>query len=96
MNKGKILVFAVFGAAVVMLFTTKKGKKIREELADSAGDWGDKLSELAEKASCTAKDLTKLISKEVGGLSDDARKRIATILEEGTTSAKKVKKAATS
>ena len=96
MNTGKLLVFAVFGAAVVMLFTTEKGKKIREELADSAGDWGEKLSELAEKASVTAKDLKKLISKEVGGLSDDARERIAAIIEEGTTSAKKVKKAATS
>jgi len=95
MNTGKLLVFAAFGAAVVLLFTTEKGKKIREELADSAEDWGEKLSELAEKAACSAKDLKKLVSKEVSGLSDDARSRIAAIIDESSKTAKKVKDAAT-
>jgi gas vesicle protein len=94
MSKGKILVFAVFGAAVVMLFTTKQGKKIREELADS--DWADTLNELAKKANCTAKDLKKLVSEKIVDLSDEARERIATIIDEGTKGANKVKKAATS
>ena len=94
MSTGKLLVFAAFGAAIVMLFTTERGKKIREELADS--EWGERLSDLAEKASCTAKDLKKLIAKEVSGLSDEARARIAAILDEGASGAKKVKKAATS
>ena len=92
----KLLVFALFGAAVVMLFTTDKGKEIREEMADKAEDWGEKLSELAEKASCTAKDLKKLVSKEVGGLTDEARERIAAIIDEGSKGAKKLKKTAES
>ncbi len=91
----KLLVFALFGAAVVMLFTTEKGKEIREELADSAGDWSDKLGELAEKASCSAKDLKKLVSKEVSGLTSEARERIAAIIDEGTKGAKKLKDTAT-
>ena len=91
----KLLVFALFGAAVVMLFTTEKGKEIREELADSAGDWSDKLSELAEKASCSAKDLKQLVSKEVSGLTTEARERIAAIIDEGTKAAKKMKDTAT-
>jgi gas vesicle protein len=92
----KLLVFALFGAAVVLLFTTDKGKEIREDIADSAEDWGDKLSELAEKASCSAKDLKNLVSKQVSGLTDEARDRIAAIIDEGSKSAKKMKKTAES
>jgi gas vesicle protein len=92
MNTGKFIVFAAFAAAAILLFTTDKGKEIREELSDAAEDWGDKFSELAEKATCTAKDLQKLVAKEVAGLTDDARERIAAIIEEGTKSAKKLKK----
>jgi gas vesicle protein len=91
----RLLVFALFGAAVVMLFSTDKGKKIREELADAAGDWSDKLGELTEKAVCSADDLRKYVSKEVSGLSEDARERIAAIIDEGAKSAKKLKKTAT-
>ena len=92
----KFLVFAAFAAAGILLFTTDKGKEIREDLSDAAEDWGEKLSELAEKATCTAKDLKKLVSKEVAGLSEEARDRIAAIIDEGTKGAKKLGKAANS
>ena len=78
-----------------MLFTTDKGKELREDMADAAEDWGEKLSEIAEKASCSAKDLKKLVSKQVSGLSDEARERIAAIIEEGSKGAKKVSNAVT-
>lgn len=96
MNSGKFLALAAFGAAAVLLFTTDKGKQIREEISDKAEDWGEKLSELADKAMCSASDLKKLVSKEVSGLSDEARERIAAIIDEGSKSAKKLKKAAES
>jgi gas vesicle protein len=92
MNSGKLLVLAAFAGAALFLFTTDKGKEIREELGDAAGDWGDKLSDLAEKASCSAKDLKKLVSREVAGLSEEARARIAAIIDEGTKMAKGMKK----
>jgi hypothetical protein len=92
MNSGKLLVFAAFAGAALFLFTTDKGKEIREELGDAAGDWGEKLSDLAEKASCSAKDLKKLVSREVAGLSEEARTRIAAIIDEGTKAAKGMKK----
>lgn len=93
---GKVIALAAFAGAAFFLFATDKGKEIREEIGDTAGDWSDKLSELAEKASCSAKDLKKLVSREVSGLSDEARERIAAIIDEGTKSAKKMKKAAES
>ena len=96
MNTGKLLVFAAFSAAVILLFTTEKGKEIREEIADKADDWGDKFSDLAEKATSSAKDLKKMLSKEIAGLSDDARERISDIIDESTSSAKKLKKATAS
>ena len=92
MNSGKLLVFAAFAGAALFLFTTDKGKKIREDLGDAAEDWGATLSDLAEKASCSAKDLKKLVSREVSGLSEEARTRIAAILDEGTKVAKSMRK----
>lgn len=96
MNSGKFLALAAFGAAAILLFTTDKGKEIREEIADKAEDWGEKLGEIADKAVCSAGDLKKLVSKEVSGLSEEARERISAIIDEGSKRAKKLKKAAES
>lgn len=94
MNSGKLLALAAFGAGIALLFTTKRGKELRKELADAAEDFGGTLSELAEKASVSAKDLQKLVSKEISGLSDEARERISAILDESAKSGKKLKKLA--
>ncbi len=94
MNSGKVLALAAFGAAIALLFTTKRGKELRKDIADAAEDWGGTLSELAEKATVSAKDLQKLVSKEISGLSDDARERISAILDEGAKGGKKLKKLA--
>lgn len=91
---GKLLVFAAFGAAIVLLFTTERGKEIREELEDAAGEIGDTFGELVDTVTASASDLRKLVSKEVSGLSADARERIAAIIDEGTGAAKKLKKTA--
>lgn len=94
MNIGRILVLAAFAGAIVALFTTEKGKELREDIGDAAEDWGSKLSDLAEKASCSVSDLQKLVAKEVSGLSDTARERIMSIIDESVKTGKKVKKAA--
>jgi gas vesicle protein len=94
MNSGKVLALAAFGAAIALLFTTKRGKELRKDMANAAEDWGETLGELAEKATVSAKDLKKLVSKEISGLSDEARERISTILDEGGKSGKKLKKLA--
>jgi len=96
MKTGKFLALAAFTGAAILLLRTNKGKKIRKELMDAAGDWSESFSELAEKASCTAKDLQKMVSKQIAGLSDDARERIATIIDEGSKSANKLRKSAAS
>ena len=94
MNIGKLIVLAAFAGAIVALFTTEKGKEIREDLEDTAEDWGETLSKLIEKASCSANDLQKLVSKEITGLTSDARERIMAIIEESISTGKKMKKAA--
>jgi gas vesicle protein len=94
MNIGKILVLAAFAGAVVALFTTDKGKEIREDLQDAAGDWSDSLSDLIEKATCTVDDLQKLVSKEIAGLSKDAREHIQSIIDDSIKTGKKMHKAA--
>ena len=53
MNIGKLLVLAAFAGAIVALFATERGKEIREDLEDTAEDWGDALSKVIEKASCS-------------------------------------------
>lgn len=95
MNIGKIIVLAAFAGAIVALFTTDKGKELRDDIQDAAGDWSDSLSDLLDKASCTVDDLKQMVSKEIAGLSKDAREHIQSIIEESVKSGKKMKQTAT-
>ncbi|RYE25779.1 MAG: hypothetical protein EOP51_02855 [Sphingobacteriales bacterium] len=99
MKTSRLLLIAAAGGAIALLLTTKKGKKITSDIADNASDWkdafmklatdyGDKLSQYGGKLN----NLKNLVSNEIEGLSDDAREKIAGILEEGASSANKVKR----
>jgi gas vesicle protein len=92
MNTGKVIVLAAFTGAVIALFTTDKGKKIRKDIADTAEDWSDTLTDLLDKASCSIKDLQKIMSKEIAGLAEDTRQRIMAIIEESMAGGKKTGK----
>lgn len=90
--KTSLLVLGALGAtAVTLLFTTKKGKAIRSDIANNVGDWKNQLKKLARSTGSEVSDLQKLVSKEVQGLGEDARHRILTILEEGGSTMKNVK-----
>lgn len=92
MSKGKIVALAAIGVAVVLLMSTDKGKKIRKQIAEASEDWGETFGELADKAVCSAKDLKRIVSREVKGLSADAREKISGIIDEGSKRAKKMRK----
>ena len=89
--KTKYLVFIAIGAAVGLLLASDKGEEICEELAENAKKWKKKLDKLASNAGDQVSDLKKLVSKEIEGLGSDARDRILSILDEGTSTAKNVK-----
>lgn len=99
MKTSRLLLIAAAGGAIALLLTTKKGKKITSDLADNAGEWKDAFLKLAtEYGDKVAKmggnklnSLKNLVSNEVEGLSEEARQKISSILDEGANSAKKVK-----
>lgn len=96
MKLAPILALACIGTAVVLLFTTDKGKKIREDIMDEAEEWGEKLGKLAEDTGVNIKDMQKRLKKELVTLSDDAKEKILSILDEGGKKAKNVKDMAAS
>lgn len=96
MNNLKYALFAGLGVATLLLLTTDRGKKIRENVADKAKDnaqrWKERLTRMGAGAADRLDELKDLLSTEVEGLGDDARARIEKIVN-GTT--KTLKKAAT-
>jgi len=91
MNTLKFLGLAALGVAVVLLVTTDKGEELRENIADTAGKWKKKLSNLASDNMDKLSDLKDMVSDEIEGLSDEARSRIMKILEEGAKTGKSMK-----
>lgn len=89
MRISKLLLLAAAGGAVALLLTTDKGKKIRKKLAENAGDYKDQFTDYATD---TLASLKKMVSKEIDGLTDDARSQISGLLDEGTQAGKKAKK----
>ena len=88
--KGKTLALLALGAAVCLLFTTDKGKKIREDISDKAGDWGDKLSDLSAKGMDQFQELRQKLMDEFEGLAGDVRKRVMAMLDDAQEKKEKV------
>lgn len=91
-NKQKLLLLAAAGATVAVLLSTKKGKKLTQEFADNASGWKDSLVKLAGKYGDKLTSIRDMVNSEVEGLSSDTREKINAILDEGSSSAKKVKR----
>lgn len=89
---GKTLALLALGAAAVLLFTTDKGKKIREDIQDKAGDWSDSLGELGTTAAKEISALREKLMEEIEGVSADVRSRLMDIVEEGQEKGKKLTK----
>ncbi len=87
-------IFAALGAAAVLLLTSDKANKVRHQVVDGADEWTSRLNKLLSTSGNELASLKKIVSNEVEGLNDDARERIAKILDESTAGAKRVRKAA--
>ncbi len=91
MKTGTMVAFAAAGIAVGLLFTTKRGAAIRSDIADKASDLKHQLGRVSRNAMDEVADLKDAVSRKVKGLSDDARKRIVEVLDEGTNGVEKMK-----
>lgn len=87
----KLLTGALLGVAIGLLVAPEKGEDMREDLADTAENWKKKFNKLIGKAGMEMEDLRKVIEGEIGGLSDDVRSRLLTIMDEGKSKAQNMK-----
>ena len=95
MRTTKYLLFAGLGVAAIILLTSDRAREIREDIEDNARKnakkWKQKLANIGSETSDTLADLKNMLSNEIEGLSDDARKRIEHILNDTTKTADKIK-----
>src|ERR1019366_7350129 len=95
MRTTKYLLFAGLGVAAVILLTSDRAREIREDIEDNARKntkkWKQKLANIGNETSDTLAALKNMLSNEIEGRSDDARKRIEHILNNTTKTADKIK-----
>lgn len=78
----RFLLGAAVGLVVGLLVAPDKGENTRENIADTADKLKNKLNRMMGRAENNLDDLRALLDKEIGGLSDDVKNRILTILDE--------------
>jgi gas vesicle protein len=78
----KFLTGALLGLAVGLLVAPQTGEDLREDIADKADRWKDKLNKLIGKADANLDDLKGFLESNIDGLTDDVKHRILTILDE--------------
>ena len=93
MKTWKILTGVAIGAGLYYLYNTEKGEEMREEIADSLKDLKKRMDKMAGKAGAELADVQKLVSSKVEGMSEEARRKIMDILDEGMDQANKGKNA---
>lgn len=85
-----LLILGALAAASVLLLTSKRTKKLRNELVSDADKWKDKLNDFADSTSSKLNDLKEVIGKEVEWLTKNTRKGILSILHEGDKTTKSI------
>jgi gas vesicle protein len=82
MSISRILSATAVGVVIGLLIAPKKGEETREELCDMADSWRNQFNRLLGQAEARVDDLRHMLDSGVSGLTDDARQRIRTILDE--------------
>lgn len=75
---------AAIGLVAGLLIAPEKGADLRDDLADTADKWKDRLNRLVGRAETNLDDLRALLDKNIDGLSDDVKHRILTIIDEAS------------
>lgn len=84
MSTSRFLAGALAGLVVGLLIAPEKGSDLREDIADTADKWKDKLNRLVGRAETNIEDLRAFLDKNIDGLSDDVKHRILTIIDEAS------------
>jgi len=84
MSTSRFVAGALCGLVVGLLIAPEKGTELREDIADTATKWRDKLNRMMGNAEASLDDLRDLLEKNVDGLTEDVRHRILTILDDAS------------
>jgi gas vesicle protein len=79
-----VLLGTLAGVTVGLLLAPKKGKDLRHDISDATDQWKTKWTKMFGNGNGRINDLKKILSKEIKGLGDDARKRMLNIIEEAS------------
>ena len=78
----KFLTGLLLGVAAGMLLAPDSGEHTREQLTDAAGKWKGKLDKLLGRAETQLDDLRSYLEGNINGLTDEARRKILTVLDD--------------
>lgn len=81
----KFMIGLLMGVGIGILIAPEKGEDTRESIAETAENLKNTFNRLVGKAKTQLSDLKEVLEAQIEGLSDDARSRINTILEEEET-----------
>ncbi len=87
----KFFAGVIVGAVAGILLAPEKGSDMREHIAETAEKWKERWDRFMGNTGMELDDLKHVLKQEIGGLSDDVRNRILTILEESKATAAQIR-----
>jgi gas vesicle protein len=74
MKLTRLLAFAAIGTAVGLLLTTKKGKELRQDVADRSGDLLKRLNKLSKQTISDLQDVASTAKADIEETAKSAKK----------------------
>lgn len=88
----KFTIGLLAGVAIGLLVAPEPGEETRQTLADTASKWRDQFNKLMGRAGAGIDDLRTMLETQIEGLNDDAKSKIAAILDDADAAADKGKR----
>jgi gas vesicle protein len=91
MKKSTILILAAAGVAAALFLTSKRGRKMTQDLADNADEWKESWNKFAGTTGSRITHLMEALSHELSGMTSDAKEKILAILNDKTHNGQHIK-----
>ena len=88
----KFTVGLLAGVAIGLLVAPEPGEETRQTIADTASKWRDQFNKLMGRAGAGIDDMRTMLESQIEGLNDDAKSKIAAILDDADAAAEKGKR----